>query len=116
MVPMVVGTTNLHPMSARPVKASSTNNLVRVPTHVKYALSTYRRNVLKWLDEGRDGQYALIKGRKVIGVYPDVDTARRAGYERFGLTPFCTIVISKLRATLAGHVILGYDPRQDRLP
>lgn len=43
------------------------------------------------LDEWREshsGEWVLIKGSNVVGFYPTLEVAFKAGTERFGLDPF----------------------------
>jgi hypothetical protein len=47
---------------------------------------TYEAHLPGWDD--RDGQWVLIKGRDVLGVYPRYEPALEAGYKRFGAGPF----------------------------
>lgn len=48
-------------------------------------LETYRDHVEGWFD--LRGQFVVIKGRDVIGVYPDRDDAIREALDRFGAEP-----------------------------
>lgn len=52
-------------------------------------LETFRRELPTLLqDAGKRGQYALVHGEQVHGVWPTVDEALEAGYQTFGLDPF----------------------------
>ena len=43
---------------------------------------------LPGLLQGQQGQYVLIKGTNVVGVFRDRSEALREGYQRFGVVPF----------------------------
>src|SRR5262245_39780492 len=45
----------------------------------------YRRELPRLLAEGRGGQYALLKGDQVVGVFDTDAEAEDAGEDRFGL-------------------------------
>ncbi len=46
---------------------------------------TFRRELPRLLAAGHEGQFALIKGDTVAGIYPTHDDAARAGYAQFGV-------------------------------
>jgi hypothetical protein len=49
---------------------------------------TYRREVGRLLAEGHEGQWVLVKGDQIVGLY-DTDAAAEAeGHRRFLLGPF----------------------------
>jgi hypothetical protein len=48
-------------------------------------LETYLRERPRLLAEGHAGQFVVIHGEEVVGVYPDLGQALTAGYDRFGL-------------------------------
>lgn len=48
---------------------------------------TYRDH-LPGLLQGQQGQYVLIKGTNVVGVFRDRSEALRERYQRFGIVPF----------------------------
>jgi hypothetical protein len=50
-------------------------------------IATYR-NRLPELLLRQEGQYVLIKGSDVAGVFRDRSEALREGYQRFGVVPF----------------------------
>jgi hypothetical protein len=50
-------------------------------------MATYRDH-LPGLLQGQQGQYGLIKGTDVVGVFHDRSEALREGYQRFGVVPF----------------------------
>jgi hypothetical protein len=50
-------------------------------------MATYRDQLASLL-QGQQGQYVLIKGTEVVGVFHDHSEALREGYERFGVVPF----------------------------
>src|ERR1051325_8222043 len=43
----------------------------------------FRRELPRLLAEGREGEFALLKGEEIIGFYPTQQDAVRAGYARF---------------------------------
>jgi hypothetical protein len=49
--------------------------------------ATYRARLPELL-RGQEGQYVLIKGTTIAGVFPDRSAALREGYRRFGIVPF----------------------------
>lgn len=52
-------------------------------------LETFQRELPRLLaDPANRGQFALVHGDEVAGVYPTFDEARAAGYQRFELEPF----------------------------
>jgi hypothetical protein len=52
-------------------------------------LQTFQRELPALLaDPTKRGKYALVHGNTVEGVYPSLDAALDAGYDRFGLEPF----------------------------
>ena len=52
-------------------------------------MATFRRELPGLLaDPAKLGQYVLIHGETVAGVYPTQAEAIRAGYDTFGLVPF----------------------------
>jgi hypothetical protein len=48
---------------------------------------TYRREIGRLLGEGREGQFVLIKGEEIIGVFDTWDEARRIGLEKYLMQP-----------------------------
>jgi len=46
------------------------------------------RLLLPELLRDHEGQYVLVKGTEVIGVFPDRSQALREGYRRFDVSPF----------------------------
>jgi hypothetical protein len=46
------------------------------------------------------GQFALLRGQEVAGVWPSYAAALRAGYERYGLVPFLVQPIREREAVL----------------
>lgn len=50
-------------------------------------MATYRDRLPELLAEG-EGRFVLIKGREVVGIFPDRSAALRDGYRRFGVAPF----------------------------
>ena len=49
-------------------------------------VETYESRLRGWAD--REGQFVLIKGRRVLGFYPGTEAALEAGYDQFGDEPF----------------------------
>lgn len=49
-------------------------------------LETYRANLPALLD--REGQWAVVKGDRVAGVWPTYEDALKAAYGEFGLDGF----------------------------
>ena len=49
-------------------------------------IATYRNRLPELLRE-HDGQFVLIKGTEIAGIFPDRSTALREGYRRFGIVP-----------------------------
>jgi hypothetical protein len=47
---------------------------------------TYQKHRAELLRQGR-GQFVLIKGDEIAGIYANEDDALEAGYERFGVGP-----------------------------
>jgi hypothetical protein len=50
-------------------------------------MATYHVHQAELLRE-HEGQYVLIKGSEVVGVFHDRSAALREGYQRFGIIPF----------------------------
>jgi hypothetical protein len=50
-------------------------------------MATYRDRLPELL-RGQEGEYVLIKGADVVGVFHDRSRALREGYRRFGVVPF----------------------------
>jgi hypothetical protein len=51
--------------------------------------ATFQRELSTLLeDPANRGQFALVRGDNVAGVYPTFEAALSAGYDRFGLDPF----------------------------
>jgi hypothetical protein len=52
-------------------------------------MATFARELPGLLrDPANMGKYALVHGDKVDSLWPDLDAALHAGYDRFGLDPF----------------------------
>jgi hypothetical protein len=49
---------------------------------------TFQRELPRLLQEGHRGKYALIRGDAIDSVWPTLDEAMAAGYDRFGVDPF----------------------------
>jgi len=50
--------------------------------------TTYRREAEQLLAEGKEGQYVLIKGEEIVGMWETHEDAMAEGYDRFGYQPF----------------------------
>ncbi len=50
--------------------------------------NTYRQEVGRLLTEGLEGQYVLIKGKEILGVFHTWKQAREEGLNRYQLEPF----------------------------
>lgn len=73
-------------------------------------LETFRRELPNLLaDPANRGQFALVGGTAVAGVYPTFDAALAAGYERFGLDPFLVKEVTE-------HEVPRYFSRNLRCP
>ncbi len=48
----------------------------------------FRREIGRWLAEGHEGKFALVKGEEVVGLYEDERQAFREGYRLFHQTGF----------------------------
>ncbi len=46
-------------------------------------------------DPAKRGQFALMHGDRVAGLYPSVDAALEAGYEKFELSPFLVMEVAE---------------------
>jgi hypothetical protein len=49
-------------------------------------IATYRSRLPELLRE-HEGQFVLIKGAEIAGIFPDRSAALREGYRRFGVVP-----------------------------
>jgi hypothetical protein len=49
---------------------------------------TYRQEVARLLEKGHAGQFVLIKGNEVVGLYDTWEAARTAGLQRYLMEPF----------------------------
>jgi hypothetical protein len=58
--------------------------------------ATYRRELLRLLNEGHAGRYALVKDDLVVSVWDTVGDALQAAEERFGALPVATFKINPL--------------------
>jgi hypothetical protein len=73
-------------------------------------LDTFRRELPALLaDPANRGQFALVHGTAVAGLYPTFEAALAAGYDRFGLDPF-------LVKQVAEHEAPRYFSRNLRCP
>jgi hypothetical protein len=52
------------------------------------AWKTYRRELPRWLQEGLEGQFALVHEQELVGVFPTFVVGLQVGRERFQLQPF----------------------------
>jgi hypothetical protein len=51
-------------------------------------LRTFRRELPRLLSEGHEGEWALIKGDDVVGLFKTLDEGYRAGRARYPFQPF----------------------------
>jgi hypothetical protein len=52
-------------------------------------LATFQAALARLLqDPANQGKFALVVGAQVDSLWPSLDAALEAGYQRFGLTPF----------------------------
>ncbi len=49
-------------------------------------MATFEAHLPGWAD--REGEFVLIKGRDVLGFYPNREEALDAGYDQLGTGPF----------------------------
>jgi hypothetical protein len=54
----------------------------------------YLREMPRWLAEGQEGRFVLIKGEEVIGFWDTRSAALNAGRQRFGMVP---VYVSEIR-------------------
>ncbi|MFL5327407.1 MAG: hypothetical protein ACJ8C4_00705 [Gemmataceae bacterium] len=57
-------------------------------TRLATEVATYQRELPRLLAEGREGQFVLIRGSEIIGLFPSWDDARNVGLNRYSMTPF----------------------------
>jgi len=62
-------------------------------------IETYNKFLPKLLDKN-SGEYVLIKGDKLIGIFADMGDALDRGYEKFGKLPFLVRKISAIPEVL----------------
>jgi hypothetical protein len=60
--------------------------------------AAYVREMPRWLAEGQEGRFVLLKGDDVIGIWDTWREAADTGRERLGLVPFMV------------HEILEWEP------
>lgn len=65
---------------------------------LKTELETFENNREKLLEN--EGQYALIYGTKVIGMYKDESDAVTEGYKQFGNVPFLVKLVAQVESPL----------------
>jgi hypothetical protein len=64
----------------------------------------FRREWPRWLREGQEGRWALIKGEEVIGIFDSQDEARDAWFDRFENGPILIHqILRKYRTVRAGN-------------
>ncbi len=49
---------------------------------------TFRRELPRLLAEGHEGQFALVKGDDIIGLFSSLEEGARVGYEKYLSEPF----------------------------
>jgi hypothetical protein len=57
-------------------------------SQIYHESQTYRREMPRWLAEGQEGKFVLIKGEEVIGLFEKEEDAMAVGRERYLLGPF----------------------------
>jgi len=66
----------------------------------------YRREVGRWLTDGHEGKFVLIKGESVIGLYDTWAEARKEGRKRYGMDPF---LVQPIQPEETVYRIRGYS-------
>jgi hypothetical protein len=51
-------------------------------------LRLFEQNRALWVEQALTGQWAVIHGSEILGVFHSLDAAYRAGVKRFGTVPF----------------------------
>ena len=67
-------------------------------------LETYRRELPRLLDEGHEGEHALIYRDRVDSLWPTHRAAYEAGCTRFGLNPFLVKQVLRTEPVLFSSV------------
>ena len=67
--------------------------------------NTYRREVGRWLAEGHEGKWVLIKGKTVVGLYDTWDAAWAEGCKRYLLNP---MLVHQIRSREPVYRLRGY--------
>ena len=62
-------------------------------------VATYAANKVRLLADGLEGQFVLIRGSGVVGIYATADLAYRAGLEKFGNVPMFIKPLTKEEIT-----------------
>lgn len=75
-------TTKSRPKQDRGKEAEAT----AVPFPLAEELRTYEAHLPAWAD--REGQFVLIRGREILGLFPRHEQALEAGYDQVGSGPF----------------------------
>jgi hypothetical protein len=60
--------------------------------------AAYVREMPRWLAEGQEGRFVLIKGDEIVGIWDTWREAADTGRERFGMVPIMV------------HQILEWEP------
>ena len=68
-------------------------------------IRTYKRNRKKLLRQ-HEGEFVLIKGKKIVGTYPREVDAIDAAYERFGYTTFFVRKITAVDEAISIYAIV----------
>src|SRR5262249_25503484 len=80
-------------------------------TTVAKEWATYVREMPRWLAEGQEGRFVLIKGDEVIGLYDTRREALDVGRQRFGLVPIMIHGILEWELVLRqGHLLRQTTP------
>ena len=63
----------------------------------------YKQNLQKWLTEGLAGQFVVIKGADIVGIFPNGSDAFQAGITAYGLDNF---FMNQILPTDAVNIVL----------
>ena len=68
--------------------------------------NAYRREVGRWLAEGHEGKWVLIKGETVLGLYDTNDAALSEGHKRYFRESF---LVHQIQADEPVYRLRGYN-------
>ena len=60
----------------------------RVMSHLDLESSFYDQERMKWIEQGHEGDWAVVRGTTLLGFYPSLEAAYRAGVEGLGEAEF----------------------------